>query len=139
MQRTFPANLGNYLAETAFTLTSLTTAGGGSIPFRTSASRDGWGCGIALQSGTGDLFLTQVTGGMGEAMPTTVSITAPTVGTRYRLLGGGYGTSLYCMLSTGQKVTRTAPASEGNAGVRASGADARFEYLLVYRLGGTIP
>ena len=138
LKRSFPSTLGNYLAETAFTFLALTSVGSASIPFRTDASRNGWGCGIGIGSAGGDIFLTQVTGGMGETNPTSTPIADPMVGNRYRLLAGGYNASLYCM-TTGARVNRTGTTTNGETGIRASGTRATFEYLLVYRLGGTIP
>jgi hypothetical protein len=140
LERAFPSALGNYLAETAFTFTALTTNGSASIPFRTDASRNGWGCAVGINAGVGQVILTQVTAGMGEANPPTVNISAPQVGDRYRLLAGGYSTSLYCMLSTGARLNRsTTGSTSGESGIRASGVSAAFEYFLVYRLGGTVP
>jgi hypothetical protein len=140
LRRTFPSALGNYLAETAFTFTALSTNGSASIPFRTDAARNGWGCAVGVAGSTGQVILTQVTGGVGEATPTSVDIPAPDVGDRYRLLAGGYSTNLYCMLSTGARLNRgTSGSTSGESGIRANGASASFEYLLVYRLGGTIP
>lgn len=141
LERAFPSALGNYLAETALTFTALTTNGSASIPFRTDSSRDGWGCAVGINGSTGQVILTQVTGGVGEASPQTVNITAPQVGDRYRLLAGGYSTSLYCMLGNGgARLNRTTTGStSGESSIRASGVSAAFEYLLVYRLGGTVP
>jgi hypothetical protein len=141
LERSFPSALGNYLAETAFTFTALTTLGSASIPFRTDASRNGWGCGVGINGSAGDLFLTQVTGGTGETSPSTASIGVPQVGDRFRLLAGGYSTSLYCMIAGGgARVNRSNSSStSGESGIRASGVDATFEYFLVYRLGGTVP
>ena len=141
LERAFPSALGNYLAETAFTFTELTTNGSASIPFRTNAARDGWGCAIGIVNSAGQIVLTQVTGGMGEASPLTATIAAPQVGNRYRLLAGAYSTSLYCMIAGGTaRLNRsTTGSTSGECGIRASGSSATFEYLLVYRLGGTIP
>ena len=141
LERSFPSALGNYLAETAFTFTALTTLGSASIPFRTDASRNGWGCGVGINGSAGDLFLTQVTGGTGEANPSTATIPVPGVGDRFRLLAGAYSTSLYCMIAGGSaRVNRSNSSStSGESGIRASGVDATFEYFLVYRLGGTVP
>jgi hypothetical protein len=141
LERSFPSALGNYLAETAFTFTALTTVGSASIPFRTDASRNGWGCGVGLNGSAGDIFLTQVTGGTGETNPSTASINVPQVGDRFRLWAGGYSTSLYCMIPGGSaRVNRSNSSStSGESGIRASGVDATFEYFLVYRLGGTVP
>jgi hypothetical protein len=140
LERSFPSALGNYLSETAFTFTALTATGSASIPFRTDASRNGWGCAVGINAGSGQLFLTQVTAGAGEATPQIVTIGVPQVGDRYRLLGGAYSTNVYCMLSTGERLNRTTTGStSGESGIRASGTSATFEYLLVYRLGGTIP
>jgi hypothetical protein len=128
------------LAETAFTFTTLSTNGSASMPFRTDSSRNGWGCAVGINGAVGQIILTQVTGGTGEASPSTSDITPPQVGDRYRLLAGGYSTSLYCMLSGGTRLNRTTTGStSGESGIRASGVDASFEYLLVYRLGGTVP
>jgi hypothetical protein len=138
LKRSFPSPLGNYLTETAFTFLALTSVGSASIPFRTDASRNGWGCGIGIGSAGGNIFLTQVTGGTGETTPTSVPIADPMVGNRYRLLAGGYNASLYCM-TTGARVNRTGTTTNGESGIRASGTRATFEYILVYRLGGTIP
>lgn len=141
LERAFPSALGNYLAETAFTFTALTTLGSASIPFRTDASRNGWGCGVGINGSAGDVFLTQVTNGTGEASPLSTPIAVPEVGDRYRLLAGAYSTNLYCMLASGSaRVNRsTSGSTSGECGIRASGASAAFEYLLVYRLGGTVP
>jgi hypothetical protein len=142
LERAFPSALGNYLAETTFTFTALENLGSASVPFRTSTARDGWGCGLGINGSTGQLFLTQVTGGVGEAMPTTASVGAPQVGGRFRLLAGAYSTNLYCILAGGGggRVNRsTSGSTSGECGFRASLADATFEYLLVYRLGGTVP
>ena len=141
LERAFPSALGNYLAETAFTFTALTTLGSASIPFRTDGSRNGWGCGVGINGTAGDVFLTQVTNGTGEATPLSTPIAVPEVGDRYRLLAGGYSTNLYCMLAGGSaRVNRsTSGSTSGECGIRASGASAAFEYLLVYRLGGTVP
>jgi hypothetical protein len=143
LERAFPSALGNYLAETAFRFTALTNLGSASIPFRTLASRDGWGCGFGISGSTGQLFLPQVTGGAGEANPPLITVGAPQVGGRYRLLAGGYSTNLYCILSgdagNGRVNRSTTGSTSGECGIRASGTDATFEYLLVYRLGGTVP
>jgi hypothetical protein len=140
LRRAFPSALGNYLSETAFTFTALSSNGSASIPFRTDGARNGWGCAVGINGATGQVILTQVTGGVGESMPTSIDIPAPDVGDRYRLLAGGYSTNLYCMLSTGARLNRTTSGStSGESGIRASGVSASFEYLLVYRLGGTIP
>jgi hypothetical protein len=138
LKRAFPSSLGNYLAETAFTFLALTSVGSASIPFRTDASRNGWGCGIGIGSAGGNIFLTQVTGGTGETTPTSVPIADPMVGNRYRVLAGGYNSNLYCM-TTGARVDRTGTTTNGETGIRASGTRPTFEYLLVYRLGGIIP
>jgi hypothetical protein len=138
LKRSFPSPLGNYLAETAFTFLALSSNGSASIPFRTDASRNGWGCGIGIGSSGGNIFLTQVTGGTGETTPTSMPIADPMVGNRYRLLAGGYNSSLYCM-TTGARVDRTGTTTNGETGIRASGTRPTFEYLLVYSLGGTIP
>jgi hypothetical protein len=140
LERVFPSALGNYLSETAFTFTALTSNGSASMPFRTNASRDGWGCAVGIVNSTGQIVLTQVTGGAGEAMPLTATIADPQVGSRYRLLAGGYSTSLYCMIAGGTRLNRsTTGSTSGESGIRASGSSATFEYLLVYRLGGTVP
>ena len=140
LQRNFPSALGNYLAETTFTFTALTTNGSASLLFRMDGSRNGWGCAVGIIASNGQLLLTQVTAGTGEASPLIAAINPPQVGSRYRLLGGAYSTSVYCMLSTGQRLNRsTTGSTSGESGIRASGASAAFEYLLVYRLGGTVP
>ena len=140
LERAFPSALGNYLAETAFTFTALTTNGSASIPFRTNPARDGWGCAVGTVNSTGQILLTLVTGGVGEASPLTATIADPQVGSRYRLLAGGYSTNLYCMISGGTRLNRTTTGStSGESGIRASGSSATFEYLLIYRLGGTVP
>ncbi|HMI87805.1 MAG TPA: hypothetical protein VK550_27170 [Polyangiaceae bacterium] len=141
LQRSFPSALGNYLAETGLTFTALTINGSASIPFRTDASRNGWGCAVGINNSVGQIVLTQVTAGTGEASPTTMNINAPQVGSRYRLLAGGYSTNVYCMLSSGERLPArtTSSSTSGESGIRASGASASFEYLLVYRLGGTVP
>jgi hypothetical protein len=141
LNRAFPTNLGNYLAETQFVLNELTSNGSASIPFRMDASRNGWGCGFGTPDGIlGQLLVIQVTAGTGTGTPTSTYTTIPSVGGRYRLSAGAFGTNLYCFTSTGVRVNATATSSTtGDSGLRASGARATYEYLLIYRLGGTIP
>jgi hypothetical protein len=140
LERTFPTNLNDYLAETTFTFTALTTNGSASLPFRMDAASNGWRCAVGTPDGiTGQFFSTQVTAGAGEAMPPITNIAVPQVGSKYRVLGGGYGNEVYCRLGTGQRQDRASSSSMGNSGIRATGTAARFDYLLVYRLGGTLP
>jgi hypothetical protein len=141
LNRSFPSNLGNYLAETSFTLNELTSNGSASIPFRMDGSRNGWGCGFGTPDGIlGQLLLIQVVAGTGTGTPVYQVTNIPGIGARYRLSAGGYGTNLYCFTNTGARVDATTTSSTtGDAGFRASGARATYEYLLVYRLGGTIP
>jgi hypothetical protein len=141
LARTFPTNLGNYLAETAFTFTALTTNGSSSLPFRVDAANNGWRCVVGTPDGTtGQFFLSKVTGGTSETTPPQItSIGVPQVGDRYRVLGGAYSDTIYCLLGTGQRQNRSDTSTTGNSGFRSTGTSATFEYLLVYRLGGTIP
>jgi hypothetical protein len=140
LDRSFPSIIGDYVVETAFTFNSLTMPNSsGSLPFRQSAAHDGWGCAVSALA-PGSIFLAQVTGGTGETTPPTTPIPQPTVGPRYRLLAGGFGDTLYCMLGTSHRMSRTSSVSpSGFAGLRTSTSTATFEYLLVYLIGGTIP
>ena len=140
LSRSFPTNLGNYLAETAFTFTGFETNGSSSLPFRVDGDNS-WRCVVGSPDRLqGQFFLAKVTGGVSEAPPPQITtIDVPQVGDRYRVLAGGYAGSIYCMLDTGERQNRTDTSTTGVAGVRSTGSSARFEYLLVYRLGGTIP
>jgi hypothetical protein len=142
LERVFPTNLNDYLAETTFTFTAFAADGNGSasLPFRMDNQSNGWRCAVGTPDGlAGQFFATQVTAGAGEAMPTITNIPVPQVGSKYRVLGGAYGNNIYCMLGTGQRQNRTDPSSSGDSGIRATGTSARFDYLLIYQLGGTIP
>jgi hypothetical protein len=139
LARTFPGSLSNYLAETTFTFTDLTSNGSGSLPIRMDNASNGWRCVVGTINGAGQFFMTQVTGGAGEATPQITDIDNPQIGSKYRVLGGGYNNNIYCMLGTGERQNRSAPSSSGESGIRATGTAARFDYLLIYRLGGTIP
>lgn len=138
--RNFPTNLGNYLAETAFTFTALELNGSSSLTFRVDSANNGWRCVVGTPNGlTGQVFLSKVTAGTSEAMPPYLTIDTPQPGDRYRVMGGAYGNNIYCMLGTGERQNRTDTSTTGEAGFRSTATSARFEYLLVYQLGGTIP
>jgi len=142
LERLFPSTLSNYLAETTFTFTAFAADrnGSASLPFRMDSQSNGWRCAVGSPDGlVGQFFATQVTAGAGEAMPTITNIQVPQVGSKYRVLGGGYGSNVYCMLGTGQRQNRTGSSASGDSGIRATGTAARFDYLLIYQLGGTIP
>ena len=140
LARTFPSSLGNYLAETAFTFNALDVNGSANLPFRMDGSGNGWRCVVGTPDGiSGQFFLGQVIGGVSETPPVITSIPVPRPGSRYRVLAGGYGTNIYCMLGSTERQNRSGANASGQAGIRCSGTDASFEYLLVYRLGGTIP
>ena len=82
--------------------------------------------------------MSKVTGGTSETtQPQITPIDVPQVGDRYRVLGGAYNDTIYCMLGTGQRQTRSDTSTTGESGFRSTGTSATFEYLLVYRLGGT--
>jgi len=141
LSRSFPTNLGNYLAETAFTFTALTMNGSSSVPFRMDSAGNGWRCVVGTPNGlTGQFFISKVTAGTSETQPPQITaIDVPQVGDRYRVLGGAYSDSLYCMLGSGERQNRSDTSTTGQAGFRSTATSAVFEYLLVYRLGGTIP
>jgi thrombospondin type 3 repeat protein len=140
LRRHFPTSLGNYLAETAFTFTLLEMNGSSNLPFRIDAANDGWRCVVGTPNGIqGQFFLSKVTGGTSETQPPQITtIPVPQVGDRYRVLGGGYNDTIYCMLGSGERQTRNDTQTNGEAGFRSSGSRATFEYLLVYRLGGAL-
>jgi len=140
LARSFPNAIGDYLAETAFTFTALTSNGSSSVPFRMDSAQNGWRCVVGALDGVGQFFLTKITGGVSEAtVPRITLIDLPQAGERYRVLGGAYGANIYCMLGTGQRQNRPDTTTAGISGFRSTGTRAAFEYLLVYRLGGTIP
>jgi hypothetical protein len=142
LERVFPTNLSNYLAETTFTFTALELNGSAILPFRMDNQSNGWRCVVNTLNGAGSFFTTQVTGGAGEpTQPPSIPISNPQPGSKYRVLGGAYNNSIYCMLGTGERQSRTSSSSSssGDSGIRAAGAAARFDYLLIYQLGGTIP
>jgi hypothetical protein len=141
LSRSFPTNLGNYLAETAFTFNALESNGSSSLPFRVDSANNGWRCVVGTPNGlVGQFFISKVTGGTSETTPPQITtIDVPLAGDRYRVLGGGYGDELYCMLGSGQRQDRTDTSTTGASGFRSTATRATFEYLLVYRLGGTIP
>jgi len=88
----------------------------------------------------GQFFISKVTAGTSETTPPQITVIAiPQPGVRYRVLGGGYGDELYCMLGSGQRQNRNDTSTTGESGFRSTATRATFEYLLVYRLGGTIP
>jgi hypothetical protein len=140
LARRFPSSLSNYLAETAFTFTAFELNGSSNLPFRMDAADNGWRCVVGTPDGIqGQFFLGKVTGGVSEAPPPQITpITVPRVGNRYRVLGGGFDGTIYCMLGSGERQTRSDNATSGESGFRSSGTSAVFEYLLVYRLGGTL-
>jgi hypothetical protein len=140
LARAFPSTLSNYIAETAFTFTALETNGSSSLPFRMDANSNGWRCVVGTADGVnGRFFMTKVTGGAAEPLqPPFISIDVPTAGDRYRVLAGGYNNTIYCMLSTGERQTRSDNSSSGISGFRSTATSAAFEYLLVYRLGGAL-
>ena len=140
LSRAFPSNLGNYLAETTFTFTGFEANGSSSLPFRVNGG-DSWRCVVGSPNRIqGQFFLSKVTGGVGEdPVPQITTIPLPQVGDRYRVLAGAYSGNMYCMLGTGERQNRSDTSTTGVAGFRSTGSSARFEYLLVYRLGGTIP
>jgi hypothetical protein len=140
LARRFPSTQSNYLAETAFTFTALETNGSSSLPFRMDANANGWRCVVGTSDGVnGRFFMTKVTGGAAEPIqPPFISIDVPRPGARYRVLGGGYDNTIYCMLSSGERQTRSDTSSSGESGFRSTATSATFEYLLVYRLGGAL-
>jgi hypothetical protein len=140
LARSFPTSLANYLAETAFTFTAFELNGSSNLPFRMDAANNGWRCVVGTPDGIqGQLFLSKVTAGTSEATPPQITpIPVPRVGNRYRVLGGAFDDDIYCMLGTGERQNRTDTATSGASGFRSSGTSATFEYLLVYRLGGTL-
>ena len=103
-------------------------------------SNNGWRCIVGTPDGiNGQFFLSKITGGAGEAIPPQITpITVPRPGNTYRVLGGGYNDTIYCMLGTGQRQTRSDTSTSGESGFRSTATSATFEYLLVYRLGGTL-
>ena len=58
------------------------------LPHRRVSQR--LGVRIGIETAGGDIFLTQVTGGMGETTPTSVPIAEPDGRQSLRLLAGGY-------------------------------------------------
>jgi len=140
LARSFPAILNNYLAETTFTFNALETNGSSSLPFRMDDSNNGWRCIVGTPDAiNGQFFLSKITGGAGEAIPPQITtITVPRPGDSYRVLGGAYNDTIYCMLGTGQRQTRSDTSTSGESGFRSTATSATFEYLLVYRLGGTL-
>jgi hypothetical protein len=139
LARNFPSDLSNYLAETAFTFTAVTTDGSSNLPFRIDTARNGWRCVVGGKNGVGQFFLSKVTAGTSETTaPQLTIIDLPQVGDRYRVLGGAYEDNIYCLLGTGERQDRSDTATVGESGFRSSGTTATFEYLLVYRLGGTL-
>jgi len=139
LTRSFPTSLGNYLAETAFTFNDFETNGSSSLPFRVDGDNS-WRCVVGSPDRVvGQIFLSKVTGGVSETSPPYTIIDVPQVGDRYRMLAGAYSGNIYCMLGTGERHDRTDTSTQGSAGFRSTGSNATFEYLLVYRLGGTIP
>ena len=141
LARSFPSSLSNYLAETAFTFNALETNGSSSLPFRMDNANNGWRCVVGTPDGIqGQFFMGKVTAGTSEPTPPQITtIGVPQPGDRYRVLGGAFNGSIYCMLGTGQRQNRSDTSTSGESGFRSTGTSATFEYLLVYRLGGTIP
>jgi hypothetical protein len=86
----------------------------------------------------GQFFMSKVTGGTSETTPPQITpINVPRPGNRYRVLGGAYNDTIYCMLGSGERQTRSDATTSGESGFRSTATTANFEYLLVYRLGGT--
>ena len=140
LTRSFPSAIGNYLAETAFTMVELTTSGSASLPLRMDGSRNGLRCALGTPDGiTGQLLIGDVTAGTTTGTPLTTPTSLPGVGNRYRLYAGAYGTDVFCYTSTGVRLDATKTSTTGESGLRAIGARATFEYLMIYRLGGTVP
>jgi hypothetical protein len=134
------ANINDYLVETQVTLDALPTTDSRAtlVSRMTTSSHNGWGCAVMQNV----LIFSQIANGeAGESNPPSVSIPAPTVGSRYRIQTGGYGTNLYCRLpDSGHDVPRTSSTyPSGVPGLRSYAAATTFEYLLVYRLGGALP
>jgi hypothetical protein len=134
------ANISDYLVETQVTLDALPTSDSRAtlVSRMTTSSHNGWGCAVMQNV----LIFSQIANGeAGESSPPSVSIPAPTVGSRYRIQTGGYGTNLYCRLpDSGYEVPRTSSTyPSGVPGLRSYAAATTFEYLLVYRLGGALP
>jgi hypothetical protein len=134
------ANISDYLVETQVTLDALPTSDSRAtlVSRMTTSSHNGWGCAVMQDV----LIFSQIANGeAGESSPPSVSIPAPTVGSRYRIQTGGYGTNLYCRLpDSGHEVPRTSSTyPSGVPGLRSYAAATTFEYLLVYRLGGALP
>ena len=99
----------------------------------------GWRCVAGTNGLQGQFFISKVTAGTSETTPPQITvIDIPVAGDRFRVLGGGYGNSLYCMLGTGQRQNRSDTATAGLSGFRSTATSATFEYLLVYQLGGTL-
>jgi hypothetical protein len=140
LARNFPSSLNNYLAETAFTFTALETNGSSSLPFRRNGAGDGWRCVVGTPDAIqGQFFISKVIGGTSETTPPQITpISVPRPGNRYRVSGGAYDNNIYCMLGTGERQTRSDTSTSGESGFRSTSTTATFEYLLVYRLGGTL-
>jgi hypothetical protein len=141
IDRTDLGSQGDYLVETRFRFDSLPSADSRTtLPFRMDTSlHNGWGCALTNRSTLA--LSTIVNGAAGEAAPPTTPIPALQVGTRYRVLAGGYGSNIYCLLpDSGQRITRSSTSyPTGSPGLRTHLAAATFEYILVYRLGGALP
>jgi hypothetical protein len=139
LARSFPSSLSNYLAETAFTFNAFEMNGSSSLPFRVDSQNNGWRCVVGSPNRIqGQFFLSKVTAGTSETTPPQITtIDVPQPGDRYRVLGGAYNGTIYCMLGTGERQTRSDTSTSGASGFRSAATSATFEYLLVYGLGGT--
>ena len=137
---------GDYVVETTFTFTGFDSANvNGGIVFRMQ-NNNGWLCGVFRDDTATPvvslLMIWTLQNGAANFERNSATISEPTIGARYRILAGGYGSNQYCALDSFQTGT-TAPFTSnkgltGVPGLRTNYVAGTYSYFLVYGLGGPI-
>jgi hypothetical protein len=136
----------NYIVETAFTFSGFDTGNvNGGVLFRMT-NNNGWLCAVFHDDTTTPvtslLMMWSIQNGAANFERNRATIAEPKVGDRFRILGGSYGSNLYCALDSLQ-TGPTAPFTSnqnnsGIPGVRTNRVTGSYAYVVVYTLGGPI-
>ena len=126
----------NYVVESLVTLVQEGSAPNVGLAFRMDNGDDGLVCGV---HGDGGFHLWQLDdGGAGLASAST-TLNGVGNGDIYRMRAGGYNNVIRCDLTTSNVINVSASGFNGRPGIRTFRMSARFDYFLVYGVGGTWP
>lgn len=136
----------DYIVEATFTFAGLDAGNvNGGVVFRMT-NNNGWLCAVfhddTVAPATSLLMMWSLQNGAANFERNSATLPDIAIGSRYRILSGGYGSNLYCAidsLQTGPSAPFTSNQnSDGVPGLRTNRVSGAYASFVVYTLGGPI-